>query len=263
MNSYEQRQEARRERYEQRAMSLHAEAESASQRADRMASVIPFGQPIHIGHYSERSDRRYRERIHGTMRKALDLDAQAREAEQRAMAVGTGGISADDPDAPDKLLAKLEAAERLQERMKAANKLVRKQDRAGLLALGFTDRVIDKLFTPDFAGRIGFPDYEITNNGAEIRRLKQRIAALAATASMETSERTIPEFGLTIRQDTEDNRLWLLFEERQPAAVAAVIKRYGFKWSPTRRAWVRQLNSAAPAMATAIVAAIKATMLAE
>lgn len=36
-----------------------------------MASIIPFGQPILVGHHSEQRDRNYRDRIHNTFGKAF------------------------------------------------------------------------------------------------------------------------------------------------------------------------------------------------
>ena len=54
MNAYEQKQANRLARYERAAQLTEAAASAASNQASRMASVIPFGQPILIGHHSER-----------------------------------------------------------------------------------------------------------------------------------------------------------------------------------------------------------------
>ena len=71
MNSYEAKLEAKRERYEKKAEQLREEAERLHEHAHQMADVIPFGQPILVGHHSEGRDRRYRERIHNTFGKAF------------------------------------------------------------------------------------------------------------------------------------------------------------------------------------------------
>jgi Domain of unknown function (DUF3560) len=52
-----------------------------------MASVIPFGQPILVGHYSEKSDRRHRSRIHSHVDNWSELDNYAHELERRAASV--------------------------------------------------------------------------------------------------------------------------------------------------------------------------------
>ena len=70
MNSYEEKQEARRARYEEKASRLRDEAHRLHDQAHEMASAIPFGQPILVGHHSEGRDRRYRDRIHNTFGKA-------------------------------------------------------------------------------------------------------------------------------------------------------------------------------------------------
>jgi hypothetical protein len=99
MNSYEEKQAARKARLEDRASSAQAESATVYKRAKTMASAIPFGQPILVGHHSEGRDRNYRGRIHGTFGKAFALSDKAEHYAQKAASVGTGGISSDDPDA--------------------------------------------------------------------------------------------------------------------------------------------------------------------
>ena len=48
-----------------------------------MASAIPFGQPILVGHHSEGRDRRYRDRIHNTFGKAFATMDKADYYEER------------------------------------------------------------------------------------------------------------------------------------------------------------------------------------
>jgi hypothetical protein len=243
MNAYEAKLEARRERLEARATKLRIESSNLYGRASSMASIIPFGQPILVGHHSEGKDRRYRGRIDSTFRKAFALSDKAAEVAGRAASVGTGGISSDDEDAVAKLREKLVKLEKTQESMKSTNKLVKKNDRAGLAKLGFSEDEIHGLFKPDFAGRIGFASFEITNNGANIRRIKERIEQLEALATkpvMETLEGTLPDGnGWTITEDAEDNRIVVRFDEKPSKETLLKLKRNGFKWSPTRGAHVR------------------------
>jgi hypothetical protein len=245
-NPYEQKQAARKERLEDLAERLKAESDSAYQTARRMASIIPMGQPILVGHHSEGRDRRYRARIWKKQDQACELAAKAKHFQEKAASVGTGGISSDDPEAVDKLRSELAKLEAMQEKMKQANALVRKNDRAGLSALGFSETRISQLFTPDFCGRIGFPDYALTNNGANIRRIRKRIEELQ-TAPTDTTERQ--EGDITIREDAAENRVMLIFPDKPSDEVRAILKSSGFKWSPNRGAWVRVLNNAGRAAA--------------
>ena len=68
-----------------------------------MADIIPFGQPILIGHHSERGDRSYRAKIYANFGKGFDALKAAGEMAARAASIGSGGISSDDPDAIKKL----------------------------------------------------------------------------------------------------------------------------------------------------------------
>ena len=83
-------------------------------------------------------------------------------------------IFSDDPDATEKLVDKIERLKKRHGVMKRANHLIRKADREGLGDLGFSEETIAELFAQDFAGRTGFPNYALTNNSANIRRLEKR-----------------------------------------------------------------------------------------
>lgn len=240
-NFYERKQEARRARYEDRAASARSDSDTYAQRSFEMSQAIPFGQPIHIGHHSEHRDRRFRQRIGDTMTKAVEAQKKAEYYETKAAGVGKGGISSDDPDAIEKLKAEAEALDRASEKMKACNKLIKKADREGLAKLGFNDAQIDTLMTPDYAGRLGFPSYALSNNRANAARIRKRISELEATAARETVEKVGK--GYTYREDPEENRVMFLFEGKPDEATRTVLKEHSFKWSYSRGAWVRFLNN--------------------
>ena len=84
MNSFEQRQAARKQRLEARAGALRTEGEARLSRARKMADIIPSGQPILIGHHSEKGDRSYRAKIHANFGKGFDALKAAGEMAARA-----------------------------------------------------------------------------------------------------------------------------------------------------------------------------------
>lgn len=135
MNDYEARQEARRERLEDAAARAQHEANTRYAQAKQMASAIPFGQPMMPDHYSYRRDRNYRDRIHNNYGKAFAANDRAAELRAKAAAVGTAGISSDDPEAADKIAARVAELEADQAAMKAANAAIRKHAKAGHVAL--------------------------------------------------------------------------------------------------------------------------------
>ena len=158
--------------------------------------------------------------------------------------VGTGGISSDDPQAVEKLEAKLAALEKHQEMMKAANAAIRMKDPAKgdakLAELGYTPEDIAKLRAPDFCGRIGYPAYELQNNNANIRRIRGRIAELKKRTE-NTPEGWEFDGGRVVVNTTE-NRLQIIFDGKPDADVRTELKGEGFRWAPSQGAWQRQLT---------------------
>ena len=100
-NPYEERQQARRDRYEEMAYKTSVEASKAHQAFRDKMGVIPAGQPIHGAR-----DARYRERAWDTLGKAVKLNEKADYYAQKAGSVGKAGISADDANAIAKLAQK-------------------------------------------------------------------------------------------------------------------------------------------------------------
>ncbi|MEU7583800.1 DUF3560 domain-containing protein [Streptomyces sp. NPDC041068] len=72
-----ERAEARAERFEERAGRAAARSSQRRASAHRLAASIPFGQPILMGHHSERRARRDQERIHSDMGTSITEDERA------------------------------------------------------------------------------------------------------------------------------------------------------------------------------------------
>ena len=156
---------------------------------------------------------------------------------------GMGGISADDPQAVSKLEKKLEKLEASQELMKAVNAYYRKH---GTLdgCPHLTEKGIENL-KADMASswhyeKKPFQSWQLSNNNAEIRRLKGRIEEL--TRHKEAAYMGWEFDGGTVEINREANRLQIFFEGKPDAAVRDELKSNGFRWSPKAEAWQRQLN---------------------
>lgn len=158
--------------------------------------------------------------------------------------VGTGGISSDDPQAVEKLEAKLAALEKHQELMKAANVAIRMKDPtegdAKLAELGYTPEDIAKLREPDFCARIGYPAYLLQNNNANIRRIRGWIEELKKRTE-NTPEGWEFDGGRVVVNTTE-NRLQIIFDGKPDADIRTELKGEGFRWAPSQGAWQRQLT---------------------
>ena len=243
MNGYEERQERRRQRYEELAVKAEERSNAAYKRSREIADGIPLGQPILVGHHSEKRHRADIRRIHRAMDTSVSEAKKAKYYEQKVASVGTGGISADDPDAIDKLTTQLATLRERQEDMKAVNKEFRrcKGDVDVMDIPARFKEAIKRTFK--LAPWIKRPfTFEITNNGANIKRIERRIAQL--TARTGTTQQWEFE-GFTVVANTEENRLQILYPGKPSEEVRTTLKAHGFRWSRYQGAWQRQLNNAA------------------
>lgn len=242
---YQARGEAKAERFRERAEKARAESNAQYKRSRSLTEMIPFGQPILIGHHSERRHRNAIAKSGRAMDKCVEASQKADHYERRAdSAENNTAIFSDDPEAVAKLKAKIASCEKLQEIMKKANVLIRKKDIAGLTELLGADKAA-RLQRPDFAGRIGFASFELTNNNANINRMKKRLAELEAlTVKQQQPAKEIEINGATIRENADINRIQILFAGKPEEKIRAVLKSHGFRWSPREGAWQRHLNNA-------------------
>jgi hypothetical protein len=256
MNNYELKQEARKQRLLDRADRADIDSDNAYQSSHNATSSIPFGQPILVGHHSEARHRKAIEKSWSQMGKCVTLSKYADELRSKAASVGTGGISSDDPDALIKLREKLEKMVKSQEIMKAANKIIKskklsdddKHDNLLKLGLGrFSSAQISNLLKPDFAGRIGFASYSLTNNNANMKTVKNRIIEMEnkkKTIEKNNGENTeVEKNGIKLIQNLEENRIQLIFPDKPSAEIRGKLKSDGFRWAPSQNAWQRQLNN--------------------
>jgi chemotaxis protein histidine kinase CheA len=256
-SDYEERKERRISRYEDRALRANAEAEAFFEKAHDMASAIPFGQPVLVGHHSEGADRSYRKRVENTQRKSFEAAEKAAYYQDKAeTAAANNAISGDNPDAVNlyrEKLAKLEAA---QEEMKAVNKAFAKGDDA-LKALGFTDEQIAKMKNniPSYE-RKPYPSWALSNNNAEIRRVKEKIEQLEKMDTVESE--TIIFKGGKLLVNAESNRVQFLFPGKPSDEIRSLLKSYGFRWAPSEGAWQRQRTLNAIRTAKHLVSKIEA-----
>lgn len=81
-----ERQEERAERFNDYSSKRAAESEQALAHVDALTSAIPFGQPILVGHHSERKARSHAKKIDNGMKRVVMLFERAGYWEERAEA---------------------------------------------------------------------------------------------------------------------------------------------------------------------------------
>lgn len=151
-------------------------------------------------------------------------------------------ISREDPQAIEKLQAKLEECEKMQVKMKSVNAYYRKHG----TCVGHPDLTKEQAYKLEESMSHHSWDYQpyasyaLTNNNAEIRRLKLRIKELTQDKELGFTGWKF-EGGKAIAND-ELCRLQLMFDEKPAEEQICKLKLNGFKWSPNNQAWQRQLN---------------------
>lgn len=150
-HNFEKRRQNRIDHAKAQAAKNEQKGDDLYNQAKQMASAIPFGQPILVGHHSEKRDRNYRSKIHNTFGKAFEAMDKAKHYEQKAETIADNdAIFSDDPQALQKLKQKLAGLQSSHEFMKAANKCIRKKDREGFLKLPYaTPALWEEVNTPD------------------------------------------------------------------------------------------------------------------
>jgi hypothetical protein len=257
-NDYEERRAARVERYRERADKLRREGHARFNSSNIRTVRGLQGQPILIGHHSEKRHRRLLERADNDMRKGVESVRKADHYENRAeSAEENHAISSDDPAALTRLREKLAELEDWQSTAKADNATMRKAKLTAddpafdekIEALGLHAATIEeikslrRLCPYHLRPYCRIPQYAMSNNNANIRRVRQRIAELEAIeATADEPERSQQFSGFTIRENREANRLQIVFPDKPQESVRAILKSRGFRWSPLEGAWQRMLT---------------------
>lgn len=156
---------------------------------------------------------------------------------------GRGGISADDPEAVQKLKSKLAGLEREQEKMKAVNAYYRKHktlEGCPELAPEEVEKLKASMARDWHPEPKPYPSFHLTNNNAVIRQTKKRIEELSAKAETEYEGWAFE--GGEVRMNRECNRLQVFFQEKPDRDTCSAMRHNGFKWAPSVGAWQRQLT---------------------
>lgn len=111
-----ERAEERAERFEGYSDSRRQDAEAAHKTVEGITEHIPMGQPILVGHHSERHARRDAERIQSGMRKCVDAWEQSEYWTRRAQAAVKAAKYKEVPAVRARRIKKLEAEKRGMER---------------------------------------------------------------------------------------------------------------------------------------------------
>ena len=216
MNSFGEKRAARIKRLKGRAERVRDSAEATYKEAHDMANGIPLGQPIITGRGSRtRADINFRNKIRSKFEKSFEQIKYADELARRVEAAeNNNAISSDDPNAIQKLEAKL--------------------------AKEITD--YEELKRKAKEQEVKLPPYVRANTTSRIRAIKQRIETLKKRAERKDKEYEIGE--IRVVESISDNRVRIYFPDKPDTETRSLLKRNGFRWSPSNGAWQAYLSSA-------------------
>lgn len=209
---YEERKQDRIDRLNAASEKAASLSGSEYKRSHDLVKDIPLGQPNIIGRPGLP---RLREKSWNALGKAVQLDEKAAYYAGRAEAAENNtAISSDDPDAIEKLKSKLAALEAEREKVKASNKAAKKN------------------------GTEPAPWYTLPYLGKDIKRVKDRITQLERLDSQPVAE-DIQFHGGIIHENTEVNRLQIIFDDIPEPKIRDRLKSWGFKWARSEGTWQR------------------------
>ena len=190
------------------------------------------------------------------MQKKNDADQKRTEAfyewqekavkgmKKRLGLIGGTAISSDDVTAIDQLKAKIEKAEAKHEKMLGINKIIKNKSLDDTEKIkqvqeqfGFKEETAKKLLDSTMVGGKGFATFELTNNRANIKRMRERVLQLEKQQADITTE--IEVDNITIKDNVEDNRVQIFYPGKPDEDTRKQLKSRGFKWSPSVGAWQR------------------------
>jgi hypothetical protein len=242
----------RRERLERRlalrlewAQKRSAEADARYRAARRSIEHIPPGQPILVGHHSERHHRADLARHDSNMRAACAASDMRDKHVSRADGIEAqleNSIFSDDEDAIERLQEKLAALEERRELIKRINAAWRKAKRpasnddagwgsvAALVGIPLESRIIAEGRRNQIYcwSKSPFAPYVSQNLGGNITRCRKRIDEVkrrnAVAAKAEASG------GLVIARSSDNQYTSITFSEKPERAVLDALKSAGFYW---------------------------------
>ena len=210
--TYRERRERRADRRRTWADSRDTKAASSEAGASQIVNGIPLGQPILVGHHSEKRHRRDVERATNGFRKAHEHRQMADHHRQSADTIERQldtAVYSDDTDAVERLEARIAEREAQRDRRKAINADIAKRiggRRKMRLGYGETDpetaaaaaRAVaqtikaleldageqkDLLQAIQFNAFVGYPPYAIANLSGSLKRDRDRLAKLQTVAA--------------------------------------------------------------------------------
>ena len=228
-----ERLEKKLEKREEWAGNRDADAERRINSARSIGSHIPLGQPILIGHHSEKRHRRDIERIDSNMRKSCESAKMADHHRNKAAGLASqldNTVFSDDDNAIEALQERIADREAERERMKTANRAYKKGGLEAIKELLPIEELKNavSVLTHQAYYQKPFPPYALTKLGANIRRDKKRIEEIKRRNTRQAEAEA--EGGLIIKYSTDRSCCSVTFAEKPERDILQALRGAGFRW---------------------------------
>lgn len=239
MNAYEQKKAARADRFRKYSENAAQRSESAFEQADKIMSFIPSGQPILVGHHSERRHRRDIEKVGNNISKGFEEKNKAEYWAKRAEnAEDESRIDSDDPAAKTKLENKVTELEKMSVEMKRINAEF-KANGGKFSEIEMSDvlrEIGQSTLTHQAYYKKPFAPYALSNLRQQIATVKKRIADISRADSFKPFE--VNNISVTIT----DGQIQVKFGFKPDYETRTSLKTYpaSLKWSRWSECWVRK-----------------------
>lgn len=177
---------------------------------------------------------------HKRLNEMVEFRERALKAIRRTLCPSLRPIMSGDSDAVERLTAEIAEAETQQERMKLVNTAHKRflKDPASLDACDLPDKWKEKIrnYKSQYSWEPHpFAPFELTNNGANIRRMRARLEQLTKAKAT----RGFEAHGEKARLEDcpAENRVRLFYPGKPDEATRSRLKSAGFRWSPTIGCW--------------------------
>lgn len=271
--NYKEKKENRIDKYKSRGKRAFDNSKQHQKAAENATKGIEPGQPILVGHHSEKGHRAALYKCHSHMSKTIEEQKKAANYFEKAIAAESNtSISSDDPDAVIKLKEKINALKLRQEFMKKVNKeykkLVTAKEKGEKYTMQLSDEekviVMDEIRRMPTYEHQPYPGYELTSINNKIKTAESRIKELDRFFTSNPENKTytiegIPE--IKFEDNVTENRFkvrTLMGKAKSfEMGLPVIFRRLGFIWCGTDKCYQRKLSTLSGYVKASLIDALK------
>ena len=230
------------DRYEALSKKNEVKSDTLWKQANDLSRAFEGGQPILIGHHSEKGARRLQEKIHTKSDQSLMFREKAEYYQQKAASASSNtAISSRDPKAVRDLSFKIFKLEGYRDLLKSINKKVRAAISAEKLNDALTEdelAIYHQKHNIHNKTKHGIPkigDWVLKNLGATIRATQKRLNNLVAIDKLVIDDYVNGD--MSVVYNSEMRTIQVEFPGKPSESARDHLKKNGFRWVSSCGFW--------------------------